>query len=130
MVAVTVRDVDRRYVLAVRRDPVHDPIARSAPNAASTRSAKLRRGCGGIKTQIAERQRCALLLLVVVILVHHTRAIPFPEDAPTQGGGSAGNADELDCPRGMHFAGNVSGNLVHSNLYDQTADFGHHVNRV
>src|ERR1700676_5475547 len=101
--------------------PPSGPVARPYQNIASRRPAKLRRRCGGVKTKISGRQRPALLLPVVVILVHHARATPSPEDAPAHSVGSAGNSHELDCPGRMRLAGNLSGNLRHSNLCDQIA---------
>src|SRR5262249_15837208 len=37
-----------------------------------------------LETQVVERQRLASSLQVIVMLVHHTRPVPFPESAPVQ----------------------------------------------
>src|ERR1700730_5539137 len=55
--------------------PPRGPVARPFQNIASRKPAKLRRRCGGVKTRIRGCQSLAQLLLVVVILVHHSRPI-------------------------------------------------------
>src|SRR5437667_12529058 len=56
-----------------------------------------------VETQVVERQRLATSLLVIVMLVHHARPVPFPESAPGQRAGFTGHTDNLECPARMYL---------------------------
>src|SRR6266496_2953111 len=82
-----------------------------------------------IETQIGHGQRSAALLMLIVMLVHYPRSIPFPECAPTQSARPTGHPDQVECPLRMRLACSVSRHRDLSNGYLQTADFGHYVKR-
>src|SRR5258708_20891731 len=67
--------------------------------------------------------------MLIVMLGHYPRSIPFPECAPTQSARPAGHPDQVECPLRMRLAGSVSRHRDLSNEYLQTADFGHYVKR-
>src|SRR6266404_4350576 len=82
-----------------------------------------------IETQIGHGQRSAALLMIIVMLVHYPRSIPFPECAPTQSARPTEHPDQVECPLRMRLACSVSRHRGLSNGYLQTADFGHYVKR-
>ena len=81
-----------------------------------------------IETQIGHGQRSAALLMLIVMLVHYPRSIPFPECAPTHSARPTGHPDQVECPLRMRLAC-VSRHRDLSNRHLQTADFGHYVKR-
>ena len=44
-----------------------------------------------------------LRLLVIVMLVHRARPVPFPESAPIQRAGFTGHTDNVECPGRMYL---------------------------
>src|SRR6266566_9816935 len=82
-----------------------------------------------IETQIGHGQRSAALLMLIVMLVHYPRSIPFPECAPTQSASPSRHPDQLEGPLRIGVVCNVSRDRGLSNRYLQTADFGHYVKR-
>src|SRR6266581_4914470 len=63
-----------------------------------------------VETQVVERQRLATSLLVIVMLVHHARPVPFPESAPVQRAGFTGHTDNLECPGRMYLVRSIARN--------------------
>ena len=62
-----------------------------------------------------EGQRSAALLMVIVMLVHDPRPVPFPESAPAHSAGPTGGTDQVERPRGMRLVCNISSNSGLSN---------------
>src|SRR5258706_16480727 len=79
--------------------------------------------------QIGHGQRSAALLMLIVMLVHYPRSIPFPECAPTHSARLTGHPDQVEGPLRMRLARSVSRHSNLSNRHLQTADFGHYVKR-
>src|SRR6266436_6668756 len=82
-----------------------------------------------METQIGHGQRSAALLMLIVMLGHYPRSIPFPECAPTHSARPTGHPDQVECPLRMRLACSVSRHRDLSNRHLQTADFGHYVKR-
>src|SRR5258706_6307175 len=83
----------------------------------------------GKGAQIGHGQRSAALLMLIVVLVHYPRSIPFPDCAPTQSARPTGHPDQVEGPLRMRLACSVSRHRNLSNRHLQTADFGHYVKR-
>src|SRR5260370_20588954 len=79
--------------------------------------------------QMGHGQRSAAVLMLIVMLVHYPRSIPFPDCAPTHSARPTGHPDQVECPLRMRLACSVSRHRDLSNGYLQTADFGHYVKR-
>src|SRR6267143_1699193 len=62
-----------------------------------------------------EGQRSAALLMVIVMLVHDPRPVPFPQSAPAHSAGRTGGTDQVERPRGMRLVCNISSNSGLSN---------------
>src|SRR6266851_6685692 len=58
--------------------------------------------------QIGHGQRPAALLMLIVMLVHYPRSIPFPDCAPTQSARLTGHPDQVEGPLRMRLACSVS----------------------
>ena len=69
------------------------------------------------------------MLLVVVMLVHYARPVPFPEDAPAQSAGHSGRPDEVDRPGGVRLDSGVCRDRGVANRDEQPPDFRHYVKR-
>src|SRR5580658_1315318 len=82
-----------------------------------------------IDAEVILGQWLAALLVVVMMLQHYTRFVPFPEGAPTRSADSACRPDQLQCPRRMGLAGSISGNRLFSNGYRHATNLGHCVER-
>src|SRR6266404_466224 len=80
-----------------------------------------------VETQVGERQRLATSLLVIVMLVHHARPVPFPEGAPVQRASFAGHTDNVECPGRMYLVRSIARNLALFNGYRQTPNFRHNM---
>ena len=61
------------------------------------------------------------------MLVHYARPVPFPESAPAHRAGPTRDTDQLERPRRLRLACNISRNRALSNGYQQTIDFGHYM---
>src|SRR5260370_26243311 len=72
---------------------------------------------GRIETQVIQGERSADLLLVVVMLVHYARPMPFAKDAPLESAGRTGHLNQLHGPCRMRLHGNISRNRGLSNGY-------------
>src|SRR5882762_6740709 len=70
-----------------------------------------------VETQVIGSQGAAVLLLVIVMLVHYLRPVPFPEGPPGHRASPAGHADQVERPCGMRLARNISRNRGLSNGY-------------
>jgi hypothetical protein len=66
-------------------------------------------------------------MVVVMMLVHYERPVPFSEDTPAHSAGPAGDTDQLDRPRRLCLACNISRNRALSNGYQQTIEFRHYM---
>src|ERR1700737_1646657 len=60
------------------------------------------------------------------MLVHYPRPVPFPESPLSHSADPAGHPDQVERPRGMRLACNISRNRTLSNGYQQTIEFGHY----
>src|ERR1700730_15845167 len=78
-----------------------------------------------IEPEVIVRQWLTALLVVVMMLQHYTRFVPFPECAPAHSADFAGQSYQLQCPRRMGLVGNISRNRPFSNGYRHTAELGH-----
>src|SRR5260370_40976211 len=79
-----------------------------------------------IETQIGHGQRSAALLMLIVMLVHYPRSIPFPDCAPTHSAPPTGHPDQVERPLRIRLADSVSRHRDLSTRHLQTADFGHY----
>ena len=64
-----------------------------------------------------EGQRSAALLMVIVMLVYDPRPVPFPESAPAHSAGPTRDTDQLERPRRLRLACNISRNRALPNGY-------------
>src|SRR5260370_18599250 len=87
------------------------------------------RGVRRIKTQVMQGEWPADLLLVVVMLEHYARPVPFPEDAPAQSAGRSGRPDEVDRPGGVRLDSGVCRDRGVANRDQQPPHFRHYVKR-
>src|SRR6266481_8615005 len=78
-----------------------------------------------IEPEVIVGQWLTALLVVVMMLQHYTRFVPFPQCAPAHSADFAGHSYQLQCPRRMGLVGNISRNRPFSNGYRHTADLGH-----
>ncbi len=65
--------------------------------------------------------------MVIVMLVHYARPLPFPEGAPAHSAGPTGDTNQLERPRRLRLACNISRNRALPNGYQQTIEFGHYM---
>src|SRR5260370_17938285 len=82
-----------------------------------------------VETQVIGGQGAPVLLLVIVMLVHYPRPVPSPEGPPSYSAAPAGHPDQVERPRGMRLACNISRNCGLSDGYQKATDFGHYVKR-
>src|SRR6266481_9168322 len=83
-------------------------------------SRRLGKGCRRLKyiqPKVTVAQWLTALLVVVMMLQHYTRFVPFPEGAPAHGADFACRPDQLQCPRRMGLIDNISRNRRLSNGY-------------
>src|ERR1700675_67671 len=87
-------------------------------------SRRLVKTCGSLKhigPMVAVAQWLTALLVVVMMLQHYTRVVPFPEGAPAHSADLACRPDQLQCPRRMGLVDNISRNRRLSNGADWPA---------
>ena len=82
-----------------------------------------------VETQVVERQRLATSPLVIVMLVHHARPVPFPESAPIQHAGFPGYTGDMECPGRMYLVRSIARKRGLLNGYCQPPNFGYNVKR-
>src|ERR1700685_4518595 len=67
-------------------------------------------GSGGLKPEVTIAQWLTALLVVVMMLQHHPRVVPFPEGAPAHRADLACRPDQLQCPPRGGLVGSISRN--------------------
>src|ERR1700730_8546085 len=82
-------------------------------------------GGGRIEPEVALGQWLTALLVVVMMLQHYTRLVPFPEGAPTHSADFACRSGQLQCPRRMGLGVDISGNGRPGPTARPTTDVGH-----
>src|SRR4029077_1221007 len=93
-----------------------------APGAANTSwySRQLVKTCRSFKhiePKVTVADWLTALLVVVMMLQHYTRVVPFPEGAPGHSADLACHADQLQSPRRMGLVDDISRNRRLSNGY-------------
>src|SRR5439155_19401171 len=83
----------------------------------SRRLGKTRRTLKHIQPKVTVAQWLTALLVVVMMLQHYTRFVPFPEGAPVHGADLACRPDQFHCPRRMGLVDDISRNRRLSNGY-------------
>src|SRR5260370_16732297 len=78
-----------------------------------------------VETQVIGGQGAPVLLLVKVMLVHYPRPVPSPEGPPSYSAAPAGHPDQVERPRGIRLASNISRNSVLSDGYQKPTHFAH-----
>src|SRR6266481_3247797 len=112
----------QRAELAILDRPRPVPLT---PLGYSRRLVKTYRRLKHIGPKVTVAQWLTALLVVVMMLQHYTRFVPFPEGAPAHGADFACRPDQLQCPRRMGLIDNISRNRRLSNGYRHTTDLGH-----
>src|SRR4029077_2034223 len=93
------------------------PARLPTPLGYSRRLGKTCRRLKHIQPKVTVAQWLTALLLVVMMLQHYTRVVPFPECAPPHSADLACRPGQFQCPRRMGLVDNISRNRRLSNGY-------------